>query len=80
MIIFLRHHFGEDRVISRGFLYKWPGYSHDLTPLNFSVWQVIKAKLNARFFPINYLRDAIEEEVAGISEDYFRVCILAVPE
>ena len=78
---FLRHHFGENRVISRGFPFKWPGYSHDLTPLDFSVWPVIKAKVNARnFSSINDLRDAIEAEIAAISQDYFRACILAVPE
>ena len=36
---FLRKAFGDNRVISRGFPFGWPGYSPDLTPADFGLWR-----------------------------------------
>ena len=78
---FLGQHFGESRVISRGFPFKWPGHSYDLTPLDFSVWPVVKSKVNARnILSISDLKDRIEMEISEMSQDYFRDCIMAIPK
>lgn len=41
----LRHHFTEERVISRCFHVAWPPRSPDLTPCDFFLWGYLKSKV-----------------------------------
>ena len=75
----LRKHFGEDRIISRGFPFAWPGYSPDLTPADFGLWPTLKSCVNANNFEsIQELKDAIEIEFNNLPLSFFTNCVESV--
>lgn len=76
----LRKMFGEDRVISRGFPFAWPGYSPDLTPADFGLWPTLKSRVNTKNFEsIHELKDAIEIEFNNLPVSFFANCVQSVP-
>ncbi|GFV86629.1 uncharacterized protein TNCV_4184831 [Trichonephila clavipes] len=57
----LKHHFTEERVISRQFRHLWPPQSPDLNPCDFWLWGHLKQLaslgiVNSQIFPINSKR------------------------
>ena len=75
----LKHHFSENRVISRGFAFQWPGYSPDLTPADFGLWPYIKSKVNIKNYSnVSELKVSIEEEFEKIEISFLQNCVYSV--
>ncbi|GAA57304.1 transposable element Tc3 transposase [Clonorchis sinensis] len=66
---YLREQFSDERVIARGFPNFWPAKSPDLTPLDYWLWGMIKARVYHENKPKNLveLRARIEEECARVT-------------
>ncbi|UYV78621.1 hypothetical protein LAZ67_16002195 [Cordylochernes scorpioides] len=66
----LKDTFGENRVISRHFIYQWPPRSPDLTPCDFCLWGYIKSCVY-RCWPttLAMLKASIRWHVLSISTD-----------
>ncbi|UYV68504.1 hypothetical protein LAZ67_5004531, partial [Cordylochernes scorpioides] len=66
----LKDTFGEDRVISRHFIYQWPPKSTDLTPCDFWLWGYIKSRVyRCRPTTLTMLKASIRWHVLSISTD-----------
>ncbi|GFY25113.1 uncharacterized protein TNCV_2693041 [Trichonephila clavipes] len=69
----LKHHFTEERVISRQFRHLWPPRSHDLNPCDFWFWGHLKQLVSydqPRTLPD--LKDSISRHVLNISQNTLR--------
>lgn len=65
-----------NRLISRGTSFGWPGYSPDLSPVDFSFWGYVKAAVCGRSYSdIDSLKTAITDFVATCSSEYFANCV-----
>lgn len=66
---FLSQHFTEERVIGRGYGVAWPPRSPDLSPLDYYLWGMLKARVYHQFTPRNLdeLKQKIIQEFASIS-------------
>ncbi|GFU78910.1 uncharacterized protein TNCV_307511 [Trichonephila clavipes] len=65
-----KHHFTEERVISRQFRHLWPSRSSDLNPCNFWLWGHLKQLVSCdqpRTLPD--LKDSISRHVLNISQN-----------
>ncbi|GFW29964.1 uncharacterized protein TNCV_5000041 [Trichonephila clavipes] len=69
----LKHHFIEERVISRQIRHLWPPRSPDLNPCDFWLWGHLK-QLVSRAQPrtLPYLKDSISRHVLNISQNTLR--------
>ncbi len=65
----LAQHFGENRVIGRGYGHPWPPRSPDLTPVDFYFWGTLKARVYHHFIPsdLNELKAKIRQEICAFS-------------
>lgn len=67
----LHKHFGDDKVISKGFPMAWPPYSPDLTPCDFWFWDLIKSSVY--FFPppesVMELQNRIESAFVSVTQE-----------
>jgi hypothetical protein len=78
---FLRQQFGENKVISRGFPFGWPGYSPDLTPADFSLWPHLKMLVNTKnYCTLPELKDAITHEFENMPQTFFANSVSSILE
>lgn len=70
VIEFLTSRFG-DRLISRNSCNIWPGYSPDLSPVDFALWGYLKGKVCVKTSPtITQLKEKICEAFEEIPQDF----------
>ncbi|GFX41555.1 transposable element tc3 transposase [Trichonephila clavipes] len=69
----LKHHFTEERVISRQFRHLWPPRSPDLSPCDFWLWGHLKQLVSCdQPKTLPYLKDSISRHVLNISQNTLR--------
>jgi hypothetical protein len=67
---FLAQKFPEERVIGRGYGQRWPPRSPDLTPLDYWLWGVLKARVYHNYKPtsLDELKEKIQMEIKRITK------------
>ncbi|GFX49148.1 uncharacterized protein TNCV_5041421 [Trichonephila clavipes] len=69
----LKHHFTEERVISRQFRHLWPPRSSDLNPCDFWLWGHLKQLISCdQPKTLPDLKDSISRHVLNISQNTLR--------
>ncbi|GFT92293.1 uncharacterized protein TNCV_1835601 [Trichonephila clavipes] len=69
----LKHHFTEERVISRQFRHLWPVRSPDLNPCDFWLWDYLKQLVSCdQPKTLPDLKDSISRHVRNISQNTLR--------
>ena len=65
----LRHHFGDERIISTQFPTVWPPKSPDLNPCDFWLWEYLKSMVYRDPIPSLFdLKESIERHVRNIPQ------------
>ncbi|GFU83592.1 uncharacterized protein TNCV_3501241 [Trichonephila clavipes] len=69
----LKHHFTEERVISRQFRHLWPVRSPDLNPCDFWLWGYLKQLVSCdQPKTLPDLKDSISRHVRNLSQNTLR--------
>ena len=60
------------RIISRGSDFQWPGYSLDLSPVDFGFWGFLKSKIYGRNFrSFEELKMELQKAIEEIPTDFY---------
>ena len=69
------------RIISRGSDFQWPGYSPDLSPVDFGFWGFLKSKIYGRNFrSFEELKMELQKAIEEIPTDFYERTIESIPE
>ena len=77
---FLKNAF-RSRIISRGSDFIWPGYSPDLSPVDFGFWGFLKSKIYGKnFHTFEELEIALRGAVSEIPSEFYEKTIESITE